>query len=128
MATSLKAPAAERTGAGEIAAISHQPIEDHTAGRCRARLAHRFLVDENLRQTAVVTMPQDGGMAASGDRAGSPVAQLKALIGRVPPWLHKVDDGALGEELVEIRESVVQLEAVFAGGLRRFDTSGEYKA
>jgi len=67
-------------------------------------------------------------MAASGDRAGSPVAQLKALIGRLPAWLHEVDDSELGEALVEIREWVVQLEAVFAGGLRRFDTSGQYKA
>jgi Domain of unknown function (DUF222) len=67
-------------------------------------------------------------MAASGDRHGSPVRQLKALIGRLPAWLREVDDTELGEELVEIRESVVQLEAVFAGGLRRFDTSGEYKA
>jgi hypothetical protein len=67
-------------------------------------------------------------MAASGDRQGSPVAQLKALIGRLPAWIREVDDTDLGEELVEIRESVVQLEAVFAGGLRRFDKSGEYKA
>jgi len=67
-------------------------------------------------------------MAASGDRLGSPVAQLKVLIGRLPGWLRDVDDSDLGEELVEIRESVVQLEAVFAGGLRRFDKSGEYKA
>ena len=67
-------------------------------------------------------------MAAAGDRLGGPVAQLKALIGRLPAWLCEVDDSDLGEELVEIRESVVQLEAVFAGGLRRFDKSGEYKA
>jgi Domain of unknown function (DUF222) len=67
-------------------------------------------------------------MAASGDRHGSPVRQLKALIGRLPAWLREVDASELGEELVEIRESVVQLEAVFAGGLRRFDKSGEYQA
>ncbi len=67
-------------------------------------------------------------MAASGDRHGSPVRQLKALIGRLPAWIRDVDDTELGEELVEIRESIVQLEAVFAGGLRRFDKSGEYKA
>ena len=73
-------------------------------------------------------MRHDGSMAASGDRNGSPVAQLKALIGRLPAWLREVDDSQLGEELVEIRESVVQLEAVFAGGLRRFDQSGEYRA
>jgi hypothetical protein len=53
---------------------------------------------------------------------------LKALIGRLPAWICDIDDSELGEELVEIRESIVQLEAVFAGGLRRFDESGEYKA
>ena len=67
-------------------------------------------------------------MAASGDRHRSPLAQLKALIGRLPAWLSEVDDSDLGDELVGIRESVVQLEAAFAGGLRRFDKSGEYKA
>ncbi len=67
-------------------------------------------------------------MAASGDRHRSPLAQLKALIGRLPAWLSEVDDNDLGDELVGIRESVVQLEAAFAGGLRRFDKSGEYKA
>jgi hypothetical protein len=67
-------------------------------------------------------------MAASGDRVGSPVAQLKTLIGQLPAWLCEVDDSDLGQELIEIRESVVQLEAVFAGGLGRFDKSGEYKA
>jgi hypothetical protein len=73
-------------------------------------------------------MPHDTSMAAPGDPHGSPVRQLKALIGRLPAWLREVDETDLGEELVEIRESVVQLEAVFAGGLRRFDKSGEYKA
>ncbi len=67
-------------------------------------------------------------MAASGDRPGSPVAQLKPLIGRLPAWIRDVDASELGEELVEIRESIDQLEAAFAGGLRRFDKSGEYKA
>jgi hypothetical protein len=67
-------------------------------------------------------------MAASGDRYGSLASQLKALIGRLPAWLREVDDTDLGQGLVDIRESIVQLEAVFAGGLRRFDKSGEYKA
>jgi hypothetical protein len=67
-------------------------------------------------------------MAAAGDRHGSPVRQLKSLIERLPAWIRDVDSDELGEELVEIRESIDQLEAVFAGGLRRFDKSGEYKA
>ena len=67
-------------------------------------------------------------MAASGDRHGSPVQQLKALIGRLPAWIGDVDDTDVGEELVEIRESIDRLEAVFASGLRRFDKCGEYRA
>ena len=67
-------------------------------------------------------------MAASGNRHGSPVRQVKDLIGRIPAWIRDVDDSGLGEELIEIRESIVQLEAAFADGLRRFDKSGEYKA
>ena len=67
-------------------------------------------------------------MAASGNRHGSPVRQVKDLIGRLPGWIRDVDDSELGAELVEIRESIVQLEAAFADGLRRFDKSGEYKA
>ena len=67
-------------------------------------------------------------MAASGNRHGSPVRQVKDLIGRLPAWIRDVDDSELGAELVEIRESIVQLEAAFADGLRRFDKSGEYKA
>ena len=46
-------------------------------------------------------------MAASGNRHESPVQQLKDLIGRLPAWIRKVDDPELGEELVEIRESIV---------------------
>ena len=67
-------------------------------------------------------------MAASGDRHGSPIRQVKDLIGRLPAWIRDVADSELGEELVEIRESIVQLEAAFADGLRRFDKSGEYRA
>jgi len=67
-------------------------------------------------------------MAASGDRHGSPVRQLKAIIGGLPVWIRDVHNTELGEELVEIRESIDRLEAVFASGLRRFDTCGEYRA
>src|SRR3989475_9745801 len=67
-------------------------------------------------------------MAASGDRHRRPLAKVKDLMGGRPAWLTEVDDSGLGDELVGIRESVVQLEAAFAGGLRRFDKSGEYKA
>jgi hypothetical protein len=44
-------------------------------------------------------------------------------------WIHQADDEALGEGLIQIRESGIDpLEAVFANGVRRFDRSGEYKA
>jgi hypothetical protein len=49
-------------------------------------------------------------------------------MGRLPAWPREDDSTDLGGELVEIRESIDQLEAAFAGGLRRFDQSGEYKA
>jgi hypothetical protein len=44
-------------------------------------------------------------------------------------WVHQADDAALGEGLIQIRETGIDpLEAVFASGLRRFDKSGEYAA
>ena len=67
-------------------------------------------------------------MAALGERHGSPIRQVKDLIGRLPAWIRGVDESELGAGLVEIRESIVQLEAAFADGLRRFDKSGEFRA
>ena len=67
-------------------------------------------------------------MAPSGDRQGTPVRELKALIGRLPAWIGDVDDTELSGALIEIRESIDRLEAVFASGLRRFDKCGEYRA
>src|SRR5260370_25530450 len=47
----------------------------------------------------------------------------------ITAWVHEADDGALGEGLIQIRESGIDpLEAVFATGVRRFDKSGEYAA
>jgi hypothetical protein len=44
-------------------------------------------------------------------------------------WVEQADDQALGEGLIQIRESGIDpLEAVFASGVRRFDKSGEYAA
>jgi len=44
-------------------------------------------------------------------------------------WIGGADGEALGEGLIQIRESGIDpLEAVFANGVRRFDQSGEYKA
>src|SRR4030081_2846689 len=44
-------------------------------------------------------------------------------------WVFQADDAALGDALIQIRETGIDpLEAVFANGVRRFDKSGEYKA
>src|SRR5256884_3047520 len=67
-------------------------------------------------------------MAASGDRLGTPLARIKATLDDLPRWLSGLDDVSLGEPLIEIREVIDRLEAVFATGVRRFDKSGEYKA
>src|SRR5438477_3739136 len=67
-------------------------------------------------------------MAASADRLGTPLARIKAALDGLPRWLSGIDDVSLGEPLIEIREVIDPLEAVFATGVRRFDKSGEYKA
>ncbi len=47
----------------------------------------------------------------------------------ISAWIHQADDEALGEGLIQIRESGIDpLEAVFASGVRRFDKSGEFAA
>jgi hypothetical protein len=44
-------------------------------------------------------------------------------------WIGTADGEALGEGLIQCRESGIDpLEAAFASGVRRFDQSGEYKA
>jgi hypothetical protein len=44
-------------------------------------------------------------------------------------WVHQAEGEDLGEGLIQIREGGIDpLEAAFAGGVRRFDMSGEYKA
>src|ERR1700736_4647618 len=44
-------------------------------------------------------------------------------------WVFEAKAEDLGEGLIQIRESGIDpLEAAFAGGVRRFDKSGEYKA
>jgi hypothetical protein len=67
-------------------------------------------------------------MAASGDRSGTPLTRIKAALEDLPHWLSSIDDAALGEPLIDIREVIDRSESVFADGVRRFDKSGEYKA
>jgi uncharacterized protein DUF222 len=67
-------------------------------------------------------------MAASGVRSGTPLARIKAALDDLPGWLGRIDDTALGEPLIEIREVIDRSESMFAEGVRRFDHSGEYRA
>src|SRR2546425_4299737 len=83
----------------------------------------------SLRQTAVATVVQHGSMAVSGERPGPPVASLKAAVDKMAAWIREAKGEALGEALIQIRETGIDpLEAVFAEGVRHFDKSGEYKA
>jgi Domain of unknown function (DUF222) len=55
--------------------------------------------------------------------------KLRDGVQAMAAWIHQADDGALGEGLIQLRESGIDpLEAVFASGVRRFDKSGEYAA
>ncbi|HEX9094984.1 MAG TPA: hypothetical protein VF990_02670, partial [Candidatus Dormibacteraeota bacterium] len=67
-------------------------------------------------------------------RVGTPrfevaLEMLRDGVQAMAAWMHQADDQALGEALIQIRESGIDpLEAVFASGVRRFDQSGEYRA
>jgi len=65
-------------------------------------------------------------MGSGNGRSATPGPRLKEVIDTLPAWIRDTDDAALGEELIQIREAIDRLEAVFADGLRRFDKSGEY--
>src|SRR5438309_2386055 len=57
------------------------------------------------------------------------VKQLRMGVQAMAAWIHESDGEALGEGLIQIRETGIDpLEAVFASGVRRFDKSGEYRA
>src|ERR1700736_351840 len=73
-------------------------------------------------------MLHDGSMAASGDRSGTPLTRIRAALDELPTWLGRLDDAALGEPLIAIREVIDRSESAFSDGVRRFDKSGEYKA
>ncbi len=73
-------------------------------------------------------MPHDESVGSGSDRSATPVSRLKEAVDGLPAWIRKIDDSALGEGLIDVRETIDRLEAVFADGLRRFDRSGEYAA
>src|SRR2546427_10287397 len=67
-------------------------------------------------------------MVLAGSRPGNPLARVLDDLGAVPAWLDGLEGATLGEALIQVREVVDRTESLFAGGLRRFDTSGEYAA
>src|SRR3989442_11309262 len=60
--------------------------------------------------------------------AASPLTRIKQGLDDLPGWLATLDDAELGEALIETREVIDRGEAVFASGVRRFETSGQYRA
>jgi hypothetical protein len=60
--------------------------------------------------------------------AASPLTRIKEGLDELPGWLATLDDAELGQALVETREVIDRGEAVFASGVRRFETSGQYRA
>ncbi|HEX9097293.1 MAG TPA: DUF222 domain-containing protein [Candidatus Dormibacteraeota bacterium] len=57
------------------------------------------------------------------------VEKMREGVQAMAAWIGGADGEALGEGLIQIRESGIDpLEAVFANGVRRFDQSGEYAA
>src|SRR4029077_7987125 len=55
--------------------------------------------------------------------------KLRDGVQAMAAWIHQAHDGALGEGLIQLRESGIDpLEAVFANGVRGFNKSGECAA
>src|SRR5256712_5468366 len=105
------------------------PGQSRRAAQHGRSFGHDFSNHESLRHTAVATVVQHGSMAVSGERPGPPVASLKAAVDKMAAWIREAKGEALGEALIQIRETGIDpLEAVFAEGVRHFDKSGEYKA
>ena len=75
-------------------------------------------------------------MAAAGSvielrngRLRAAARQLRVAVQEIAACVQDADSAELGELLILIREAGIDpLEAVFAGGVRRFDQSGEYAA
>src|ERR1700737_309082 len=66
---------------------------------------------------------------AGTHRFEAALAKMRDGVQAMSAWAHQADDAALGQGLIQIRESGIDpLEAVFAVGLSRFDRSGEYAA
>jgi hypothetical protein len=55
-------------------------------------------------------------------------AQLKNAVAVMRTVIRNAEGTQLGEGLIEVRESIDQLESIFADGLHGFDSTGEYRA
>src|SRR5216683_3876466 len=63
------------------------------------------------------------------DRFEAALEKMRDGVQAMAAYIVAADGEALGEALIQIRESGIDpLEAGFASGVRRFDKSGEYKA
>jgi hypothetical protein len=66
---------------------------------------------------------------AETQRFDAALQKMRDGVQALSAWVYRADDAALGDALIQIRETGIDpLEAVFANGVRRFDKSGEYKA
>src|ERR1700730_17177904 len=74
---------------------------------------------------AVVQLERTAGT----DRFDAALEKMRDGVQAMAAWLRAAEGETLGQGLIQIRESGIDpLEAVFAGGVRRFDQSGEYAA
>jgi hypothetical protein len=64
----------------------------------------------------------------TGDRVEREALKLGDAISSFASCLATIEGPALGEGLIQLRESADRIESAFADGLRRFDKSGEYAA
>jgi hypothetical protein len=55
-------------------------------------------------------------------------AELQRCMPAVRRWMSTVRGNKLGQGLITIRETITQLEAIFADGLHEFDDAGAYAA
>src|SRR5207253_8864072 len=66
---------------------------------------------------------------AGAHQLAAALASLRTGVQAVSAFVGQAEGEALSEALIQIRESGIDpLEAAFAGGVRRFDKSGEYAA
>ena len=69
------------------------------------------------------------GRTAGTDRFDAALEKMRDGVQAMAAWIRTAEGETLGQGLIQIRESGIDpLEAVFAGGVRRFDQSGEYAA